>query len=524
MIPRIIHQTWRDRDIPPSLQAYVASWPRLHPGWEIRLWTDDDLAALARQEYPHLAEQYFSYPRAIQRADLGRYLVLRSHGGVYADLDAEALRSFDVLLQQDRPLFAEEPRSHLAEKPAVVRGLTTRIVSNAVMVSPAHHPFWDVVIDLAVQCRHALDPLDATGPFLLTGAVDAASVRIRPDVIPGYMFSPHDKYGRLCADRNDAVPALAQHHWCHTWIPDEKPLSRNVRIKTALRKARLRWRERRAESPALREDAVDRVTLARNAPANGSVLIAIPVRNAAQTLDALFARILALDFPPERLSIAFLVGNSTDDSLARIKAFLEENSHGRFRRATLLEQDFAIRGQGPRWSVALQRERRSRIARARNLLLRDGLQAEDWVLWIDADIIDFPTDTLKRLLAERARVVHPDSVRKAGGPSFDQNAWISVGEPEDHQWIKHVHDGLYQPPAHHLRLYMHDLRYLRRVPLESVGGTMLLVDANVHRAGIVFPETPYRRLIETEAFAALARRLGVDLVGLPQLQTLHADF
>ena len=95
MIPRIIHQTWRDRDIPPSLQAYVASWPRLHPGWEIRLWTDDDLAALVRQEYPHLAEQYFGYPRAIQRADLGRYLVLRSHGGVYADLDAEALRSFD---------------------------------------------------------------------------------------------------------------------------------------------------------------------------------------------------------------------------------------------------------------------------------------------------------------------------------------------------------------------------------------------------------------------------------------------
>jgi len=522
MIPKIIHQTWRDRNIPPSLQGYVASWPRLHPGWEIRLWTDDDLALLVRQEYPHLAEQYFGYPRAIQRADLGRYLVLHHQGGVYADLDAEALRSFDVLLQQDRPLFAEEPRSHLAEKPAIVRGLTARIVSNAVMVSPARHPFWDVAIDLAVLCRHALDPLDATGPFLLTGAVDATSVRIRPDVIPGYMFSPNDKYGRLCADRNDAVPALAQHHWCHSWIPEEQPLSRSVLIKTALRKGRLRWRERGTESPALREDAVDRVALARHAPANGSVLIAIPVRDAASTLDALFARILALDFPPERLAIAFLVGNSSDDSLALIQAFLERH-RSRFCRTTLLEHDFAISGQGPRWSLALQRKRRSRIARARNLLLREGLLAEDWVLWIDADIIDFPKDVLKRMLAERARVVHPDSVREKNGRSFDQNAWISVREPEDHQWIKHVHDGLYQPPAHHLRLYMHDLRYLPRVRLDSVGGTMLLVDANIHRAGIVFPDTPYRRLIETEAFAALARHHGVELVGLPQLQTRHAD-
>ncbi|MBN9059533.1 MAG: hypothetical protein J0H21_10135 [Rhizobiales bacterium] len=59
MIPKIIHQTWRDRDIPQAMQAFVASWPKLHPGWEIRLWTDDDLARLVETDYPHLAELYF---------------------------------------------------------------------------------------------------------------------------------------------------------------------------------------------------------------------------------------------------------------------------------------------------------------------------------------------------------------------------------------------------------------------------------------------------------------------------------
>ena len=52
--------------------------------------------------------------------------------------------------------------------------------------------------------------------------------------------------------------------------------------------------------------------------------------------------------------------------------------------------------------------------------------------------------------------------------------------------------------------------------------TMLLVDAAIHRAGLVFPAQPYRRLIETEAFAAAAHDLGIEMIGLPNLEILHA--
>lgn len=503
------------------MQAFVASWPLLHPGWEIRLWTDDDLTQLVATEYPHLAGLYSGYGLPIQRADLGRYLVLRSHGGVYADLDAEALRPFDEWLASDRPVFAEEPRSHLAE-PVVVTRQIRFLVSNAVMASPAGHPFWDDVIALALQCRHATGPLDSTGPFLLTGAVLAADPAIRPEILPGYMVSPRDKAGRPCPDIDPARPPLAQHHWHSTWVGPEERLRLSVRLKTALRRMRLHGRERHLEPPERREAAVDRATLARTAPADGTVLIAIPVRNAGATLDALLARVEALDFPPKRLSIAFLVGNSEDDSLDRLQRFVARVG-GRFRRVTLLRQDFPAPDRGVRWALRHQRVRRSRIARVRNRLLQAALADEDWVLWIDADIVDFPADILRRMLAEKARVVHPDCVRESGGGSFDLNAWIAAAEPRDHQWIKHVHDGLYQPPIGHLRLYQHDLRHLRRVNLESVGGTMLLVDANLHRAGITFPDEPYRRRIETEAFAALARQFGIDLVGLPQIQIRHAE-
>ena len=43
MIPRIIHQTWKTETIPPQWEAAQRSWRDAHPGWEYRLWTDDDL-------------------------------------------------------------------------------------------------------------------------------------------------------------------------------------------------------------------------------------------------------------------------------------------------------------------------------------------------------------------------------------------------------------------------------------------------------------------------------------------------
>ena len=40
MIPRIIHQTWKSRDIPKHLRGYQESWLHKHPDWEYRLWDD----------------------------------------------------------------------------------------------------------------------------------------------------------------------------------------------------------------------------------------------------------------------------------------------------------------------------------------------------------------------------------------------------------------------------------------------------------------------------------------------------
>ena len=53
------------------------------------------------------------------------------------------------------------------------------------------------------------------------------------------------------------------------------------------------------------------------------------------------------------------------------------------------------------------------------------------------------------------------------------------------------------------------------LPLDGVGGTALLVKAEVHRDGAMFPPFPFYHLIETEGFAKMARRLGWESWGLP---------
>jgi peptide chain release factor subunit 1 len=74
--------------------------------------------------------------------------------------------------------------------------------------------------------------------------------------------------------------------------------------------------------------------------------------------------------------------------------------------------------------------------------------------------------------------------------------------------------------------------------LDAVGGTMLLVRADLHRDGLVFPSFLYgvasshirskhpvwgKGEIETEGLGAMAADMGIQCWGLPDLEIIHAD-
>jgi Anp1 len=252
----------------------------------------------------------------------------------------------------------------------------------------------------------------------------------------------------------------------------------------------------------------------------GYVLVLTPVKNASPFLDTYFAALSKLSYPAERISLGFLESDSRDDTYERLVRQAVRLC-GRYRRVGVWKQDFGFQmpADRPRWSPELQAERRAVLARSRNHLLSRALVDEDWVLWIDADVLDYPADIVERLLATGKDIVHPHCLVEPDDEprrTFDLNAWRDHG-----------------------RLHMNDLRAEGDlVPLDTVGGTMLLINADAHRDGLVFPPfcygtrnplirdnngffPPGEGEIETEGLGLMASDMGYRCWGMPNLEILH---
>lgn len=172
-IPRRIHQTWKDAAPPKVLFSprWRASLQSLNAGWEYRLWTDADNRALVAERYPWFLPTFDAYPSPIQRADASRYLVVRSHGGMYADLDTECFRPFGPLLERRGEAAGASLLLSYKAGANFSKG-----ACNSIFGSSARHPFWEVVLDvMANRSRTPLrghkDVLYSTGPAVLREAI-----------------------------------------------------------------------------------------------------------------------------------------------------------------------------------------------------------------------------------------------------------------------------------------------------------------------------------------------------------------
>ncbi len=256
-----------------------------------------------------------------------------------------------------------------------------------------------------------------------------------------------------------------------------------------------------------------------------SVLILTPIKNAADFLPRYFELLTALDYPFSRLSLGFLVGNSTDRSHEEIMARLPELK-SRYSRVELLKKDFPASFEGSRRRPEVQLIRRATIAKARNWLLAACLRDEAWVLWLDVDLVEYPPDLLKTLLRSEKPVVTAHCLHEQDDRSFDLNTYSVTHRSSLAQawwrWRYTTH-GLFQPPAHVGRRYLDECRGQLEVEVDGVGGTVLLVCADLHREGLNFPVFSYEGLIETEGLALIARKMGYSCWGLPNLIVRHSD-
>lgn len=86
MIPKILHFVWSGpHRLPDYAKPNIDAWRKSHPGYGVRLWTDDNRPALDGE----LLRAYNNARNAGESSDVVRHSLLREFGGWSIDLDIQ---------------------------------------------------------------------------------------------------------------------------------------------------------------------------------------------------------------------------------------------------------------------------------------------------------------------------------------------------------------------------------------------------------------------------------------------------
>jgi len=188
-IPKKIHQIWIGPKQPPII--WCDSWRKRYreqyPGWEYKLWTDKEVAALKLR-----TQEFYDHEQMFQcKADLLRLEVLWNEGGVYIDADMVWLHKDlqDVLdAGKDTGFFCGyEPDTK--DKPYSVIG-------NSFIACTPKHPLVDMLIKYISAIYHHKRPYHGvewvTGPLAFTKCISHSQMPwfVPPQVLYP-IFPPH---------------------------------------------------------------------------------------------------------------------------------------------------------------------------------------------------------------------------------------------------------------------------------------------------------------------------------------------
>lgn len=202
-IPRLIHQIWVGGSMPEQYRTYTQTWARLHPDWEMMLWTDESMPELQLQGLYDRAE-HWSVPgmEGQFRADIARYELLQRYGGLYVDADFEALKCVEPLVS--------------TVDCAAVWEVEGRWIANGFMAATPWHPFIgrliaDLPASIAAYVRQR--PARSTGTQYLTRTHCRYPDQLH--VLPRRYFYPY-LYSDIGKPRSRPPwpeECYAVHHW-----------------------------------------------------------------------------------------------------------------------------------------------------------------------------------------------------------------------------------------------------------------------------------------------------------------------
>lgn len=275
-----------------------------------------------------------------------------------------------------------------------------------------------------------------------------------------------------------------------------------------------------------------------------SVLILTPL---ARFYQEYWDNLLSLTYPHELISLGFIIpkGREGNEATRLLQERIAKTQSGtaskRFASITILRQDeeppLSSQAESERHAMANQKERRAAMSRARNALLFTTLgPTTSWVLWLDSDIVETPPTLIQDMASHDKPIIVPNCFQRYYNKDkgamdvrpYDFNSWIDSATaqslankmgPDEILLEGYAEMATYRSLMAYMGNANGDPREI--INLDGVGGTALLVKADVHRDGAMFPPFPFYHLIETEGFAKMAKRLGWSSWGAPNYHVYH---
>ncbi|KAL2271105.1 hypothetical protein VTJ83DRAFT_476 [Remersonia thermophila] len=308
--------------------------------------------------------------------------------------------------------------------------------------------------------------------------------------------------------------------------------------------------------PVARYNLNNVTTTARPLENRENILLLTPM---ARFNPAYWDNLLRLSYPHELITLGFILprtreGNLATRELQKRIAHVQTQApeRDRFKSVVVLREDLdpalsplASQDERERHQLARQKARRAAMAKARNALLVSTLgPSTSWVLWLDADVVETPPALIQDLARHDKPIVVPNCFQRFYNARtqamderpYDFNNWIDSDAARELASAMGPDDVLFEGYAE-MATYRTLMAYLAKdddndddegerdlheeVLLDGVGGAALLVKADVHRDGAMFPAFPFYHLLETEGFAKMAKRLGWEAVGLPNYKVYH---
>lgn len=248
VIPKIIHIMWLGGKLPQEYEEFVKSWRRLHSEWTIIFWTDshlnydrgshivrsfDELSAFlhAKNSPKNIVVDatflFFDnkdmYDEAInygEKSDILKWEIVYRFGGVYVDIDFQALKPLDIFHTRYDFYTGLQP-------------LDTNMVQlgAALFAARPYHPILHACVTKIRENKSIKQIIVKTGPIHFTRCfLTTACQNGNKDIaLPASYLYPCDYNQKELSQEQWIKPeSFAVHHWAGSWLKLEAFVNKAV--------------------------------------------------------------------------------------------------------------------------------------------------------------------------------------------------------------------------------------------------------------------------------------------------------